>query len=51
MWFTDDSSSNFNMISFPRWSSTAKEYSTGNTDYTGQNHAIIGGELDNRDYE
>ena len=43
IWFTDDSSGNFNMINFKRWDSTAKEYSTGQTDYSGQNHAIIGG--------
>ena len=39
------------MITFPRWSFTAKQYSTGNTDYTGQNHAVIGGSTDGDDFD
>ena len=38
------------MIGFPRWISTAKQYSTGRTDYTGQDHAVIGGSTDGSNY-
>ena len=38
------------MISFPRWGSTAKEYSTGNTNYSGRDHAVIGGSTDGSNY-
>ena len=50
MWFTDDASGNFNMINFKRWSSTAKEYSTQDTSYTAQDHAVIGGSTDGSNY-
>ena len=39
------------MISFPRWGSTAKEYSTGNTNYSGRDHAVIGASTDGDDFD
>ena len=38
------------MISFPRWTSTAKQYSSEDTSYSAQDHAVIGGSTDGSDY-